>query len=510
MMRGNLWTSCVIVLLFFLSSAHFNNHQDNSSLEIQETQHSGELFDSQITFNQNNGDSFTDTLELNGTITNKQGNYSWKIVDLFNLDLNFAPIELISGHYLDSITPISEHIWEWSLNVNISQFNCTCSIIISSSNIDQEVIHSSELFLYLGSESHRPYILYNSLNGGKNDVFNYSISFEFILPDDQFTSIDAINDDILFLESKICQIRSNVCVDNWLPIVLNFSLTDNIVSININQNEQNIEDGYWMFEIYVKDNFLRTSNVISHILIIDDKPPQVMLSSASTIQESESFLVYAEVDDYFVGSPISLTWTITDPSGSSRGLSSEEFYHNSTIELTLNHSGTWDIHLLVRDSANHLVRENITIFVENIEPSIILDLDGLSVGQGDELMVTSDSSWMLNASGSYDSLNDVDNLIFEWFIDGVKLDSNSPILTNSDIIIDSSTEIRLIVYDDDQLSDNITFTISLSQAEDDSISVVVILLSGVSVSFISIIIIVKLFLRRDSNSFELPKWKSKN
>jgi len=125
-------------------------------------------------------------------------------------------------------------------------------------------------------------------------------------------------------------------------------------------------------------------------------------------------------------------------------------------------------------------------------------------------MVTSDSSWMLNASGSYDSLNDVDNLIFEWFIDGVKLDSNSPILTNSDIIIDSSTEIRLIVYDDDQLSDNITFTISVSQSEDESISVVVILLSGVSVSFISIIIIVKLFLRRDSTSFELPKWKSKN
>ena len=65
MMRGNLWTSCAIVLLFFLSSAHFNNHQDNSSLEIQKTQHSGELLDSQITFIQNNGDSFTDTSSSN-------------------------------------------------------------------------------------------------------------------------------------------------------------------------------------------------------------------------------------------------------------------------------------------------------------------------------------------------------------------------------------------------------------------------------------------------------------
>ena len=508
-MRGNLWTSCAIVLLFFLSSAHSSN-QDNISLEIQETHLSEELLDSHITFNQFNGDSFTDTLELNGTITNKQGNHSWKIVDLFNLDQNYTPIELISGDYLNSITPISDYIWEWSLYVNISQFNCTCNVIISSKNIDQEVIYSSELLLYLGSESHRPYIMHDSLNSGKTDEFNYSISFELILPSDQLTPVEVINNDILFLESKICQIRSNVCVDNWMPIDLNFSRVDKIVSININQNEENIGDGYWMFEIYVKDNFLRTSNSISHVLIIDNKPPQVVLSSTSTILESESFLVYAEVDDYFVGSPITLTWTITDPSGSSRGLSSEEFYHNSTIELTLNYSGTWDVHLLARDSANHLVRENITIYVENVEPNIILDLDGLTVGKGDEIMLTPDSSWMLNASGSYDSLNDIDNLIFEWYIDGVKLDSNSPIITNSDLIIDSSTEINLVVYDDDQMSDNITFTISVSQAEDESISVVVILFSGISVSLISIIIIMKLFFRRDSNSFELPKWKSKN
>jgi len=291
---------------------------------------------------------------------------------------------------------------------------------------------------------------------------------------------------------------------------LNFSIMDNIVTVHIVNNELDVEDGFWMFEIFVKDNFLRNSNIISQILIIDNNPPIVQLSSDDSIRESESVLVYAQVDDYFTGSPISLTWTITDPSGSSRGLLEYEFYHNSTIELTLNHSGFWDVNILVRDSANFLVRENISIFVENINPEIILDLDGLSVGQGDEIILTSSSSWILNASGSTDTPNDIDDIIFEWFIDGQKIGSEKSQLTNLDIEIDSKTDILLVVYDDDQFSDNISFSISISQNEDENISFAAILFSGISIFVVVILVVFKIFVSRDSNSFELPKWKSKN
>ena len=82
---------------------------------------------------------------------------------------------------------------------------------------------------------------------------------------------------------------------------------ENIVTIHIDQNQLDVEDGYWMFEMYVKDKFLRDSNSISQILIIDNSPPVVHLTSSESIEESQSVLVYAQVDDYFVGSPISLT-----------------------------------------------------------------------------------------------------------------------------------------------------------------------------------------------------------
>jgi hypothetical protein len=140
---------------------------------------------------------------------------------------------------------------------------------------------------------------------------------------------------------------------------------------------------------------------------LDDTPPSVSLTINSNIQESESFLVYAYVDDFFIGSQLSLTWTITDPSGNSRGLLEQEAYHNSTIELVLEESGYWDIQILVRDSANFIVVENLTVRVENIIPIIDLDLNGLSVSQGDELFVTGSSPWSLNASDSFDTTNDI-------------------------------------------------------------------------------------------------------
>ncbi len=142
----------------------------------------------------------------------------------------------------------------------------------------------------------------------------------------------------------------------------------------------------------------------------------------------------------------------------------------------------WDVHLLVRDSANFLVRENISIFVENVEPKIILDLDGLTVGQGDEIMINSGVPWVINASSSYDTVNDLDSLTFEWYVDEVKIESDKQILTNLDVDIESSKNIMLIIYDDDQMSDDISFTISVSNLEEESISFGVVLLSGISIS----------------------------
>ena len=83
-------------------------------------------------------------------------------------------------------------------------------------------------------------------------------------------------------------------------------------------------------------------------------------------------------------------------------------------------------------------------------------------------------------------------------------------MTSSDIDIISKTNIMLVVYDDDQFSDNISFSITISQTEDENISYVAVIFSSASIFIILTIIVFKILARRDSSSLELPKWKSKN
>jgi len=466
-----------------------------------------------IDFDDVDGTHFVENLTLNGSMTFDGYNHSWSIVDLFDLDASDSPKLLLFGQYLDAIIPVEEGLWKWSLNVNLSGINCTCQIIISSTydnELAENSVYMSSLIVYLGDLNHHPFIIQDSFSSEKIDGSNHSIVFTITTPPDAEGDVMSLTNEGYFLSSNYCQAPSNICLDNMLPVDLSYTLTGDTLSIFIDQEELLIDDGFWQFYFSIKDRFLRESNFVSSKIVLDITPPSVILTSQSDILESESFLVYAYVDDNYIGSQLSLTWTITDPSGDSRGLLEEESYHNSTIELVLDQSGDWDVQILVRDSANFLVIKNITISVENVIPVIDLNIDGFSISQGDELFVTDESSWLLNASTSFDSNNDMETLQFEWYFDGMKLDKSGPILFDNDIELVDTCEIKLVIYDDDLSSDNLSFTLSVNQiSQDDSSSKVIIFIGSGFFAFILLIGLI-IYARRDSTSIEVPKWKSKN
>ena len=466
-----------------------------------------------IDFNDIDGTHFTDSIDTNGTMTFDGNNHSWSVVDLFDIDENSEPKLLLSGEYFNSITPIEDGLWEWNLNFNLTNINCTCELIVSSfsESVDGNMNQiTSKLMVYLGDSNHQPFIMHDSVSSEKMDNENHTITFTVITPYiNQVNPIQSINSGLM-LYSSYCQAPSNVCLDNPIQTELNFTFDNNFLSVIVNQKELSLSDGYWSFDFSIKDQFLRDSNSVSSRIILDDTAPSVVLTSKSNILESESFLVYASIDDYFIGSPLSLTWTITDPQGSSRGLLNEESYHNSTIELTFDQSGDWDVQILVRDSANFIVVENLTISVENVVPIINLNLDGLYVSNGADLFILKDSHWLLNASSSIDTSNDIETLTYEWYHNGMILSKTGSTLSDQDVKIDSSSEIRLVISDDDMQSDEIIFHMSVSESTNDESSSKVLLYSGLGFLVLSSIVGLLLFSRRDSADIELPKWKSKN
>ena len=505
MVRGLVSSTLLVSLLLLATNLTITSGATDSNIENPEI----------IDFEDSDGTHFVDTLYLNGSMNFDGFNHSWEIVDLFDLDVNDNPKSILSGQYLDTIIPIESGLWKWNLIANISDISCTCNLIISSTSNSQngvDIIYSSSLLVYLGEVNinHHPYILYNSVSNEKIGQSNYSVTFTVITPHDSLEDSISLSNQHFILYSNYCQAPLDVCLNNPSPVVLNYTYNSDMITVFIDQDELLIDDGFWQFDFSLKDQFLRESNSVSSTLVLDINPPNVTLTINSEIRESEPFLVYAYVDDYFIGSQLSLTWTITDPNGNSRGLLDEEAYHNSTIELQLDKSGYWDIQIMVRDSANFIVIENITIRVENMIPIIDLDLDGLSVSQGDELFVTDGSPWLLNASESFDSPNDIDSLKFEWYVNGVMLEVYGNSVSNKDIELKGTSEISVVVIDDDFASDNLSFSLSVNQVSEDESSSTIILMFSSGFFIIALIVGFILYSRRDSSSIEVPKWNSKN
>ncbi len=503
--RNGVWL-IISAFLFVILIPSISGEMDKSHHGEGNHSHHPDKSDGVVDFFDLQGTKFTDTMVLNGTINRLQNNYSWEIIDLFNFDSEGNNSKILSGEYFDVITPISPGIWTWSIELNISEYDCTCNFITTSEVFNSQgniEIFNSSLIIYLGSIDHRPFIEMDTIINSKTSSNEYSISADFISP-------ITLESSELILESELCQIISNNCIENSIFLSLNFSLIENVLMIFINTSSLNLEDGNWLLSFTVKDSFLRQSNKFSSRMTFDDSPPIVVLSSVDNILESQPFLVYATVDDGYVGSKISLTWTITEPNGFSRGLMDNEYYHNSTIELSLNKSGNWSIQILVRDSADFIVKKNITVNVENIPPSIEIQLDGLSVNQNDEIRLVEGSSWIIDASNSFDTQNDIENIVFEWFIDGEKISSNSSTLTSDEINTSGEHEIKLIIYDDDMQSSNISFYISNTETQIDDFPMIgFIFIIGLLI-VILIPLTLKIFSKNNSNHFELPKWGNKN
>lgn len=500
MVRGLAAKAVLIACLLFVSylvpntEAEISNSPDTSFIEFDDL----------------HGSHFLHSVDLNGTMNFDGNNYSWLIVDLFDLDANDIPKQLLFGSYFNTIIPVQEGLWKWNLNVNVSSLNCTCKLIISSIS-NSGVKYSSDLIIYLGINNHNPYIVPDSVSNDKIDQANNSVTFKLVTPaNNQVNNIGILSQDMSII-SSYCQAPSNVCLDSPKSIDLNFTYDGDYLTVFIDQDEKSIDDGYWLFDISLQDQYLRNSNTISSRLVLDINPPFVELTSKSQVRESESFLVYANIEDYFVGSQMSLTWTITDPNGNSRGLLDEESYHNSTIELVLEESGYWDVQLLVRDSANFIVIQNISILVFNAVPIVDLSIDGLFISNGDQIYVSPGSAWSLNASTSFDTINDIDYLEYEWYLDGVKLNKSDPVLSEDDITINSNNEIMLIVYDDDMDSESLTFSLSVMPVVDDSSASKAIMFVGFGIGFlVAFAFLILLLMRGSRKTIELPKWKPKN
>ena len=183
----------ISTLAMFVSAHHIE--EDTYSLVIQ----------------QEDGTHFTENILLNGTTTLAPSEATW---ELWNVGDGISGWNLeASGSHFSDVTPVSENIWDWALEINISEINCTCLLTISIPNGLDPMTKS--IIVYLGVSEHRPMILdlqYETTVVVEQPV---SIEIEYVTP--------GINNTGVTVFSTICEAPHGVCFEDFHPITFNQS-----------------------------------------------------------------------------------------------------------------------------------------------------------------------------------------------------------------------------------------------------------------------------------------------
>ena len=481
----------------------------------------------QLTIFQDDGLVFEETLSLNGTSNYQLANSNWFLMNLFDE----AKSVLATGT-LSNVMAIGEGEWAWSLELNVSMYNCTCGFRIS----DDSPTHPSfqhhgdndgSLIVYLGSNNHQPYILpFNPV--GPNMVSdrylltneNIELKVPLILP------AGLANDTFVHLE--VCSVGWIICLDEMV------SFDDYLIvqegrelSLIFEREGLNLSDGYWMFSITVNDALLHSSNIEYFVILIDQNIPTVSLScdreeinssisngellpATISIEEFSPISFSAIVTDGYSSGDNILTWTLLLPDGSRRALLPVEIVSENLISVKPDLAGTWSVELLVRDTAGWLVHSSIDFEVYNMVPSIQLELDSFVVTEGSTVSLTEGEEWELNSSKSFDTANDNSDLLYTWYVNGNTFLTGKSTLQSSDFNEPGTYELRLVIEDDDGAQSEVSFDVLISEArtsEDSNVDSMI-----VSVSIIILLLFITGFLvrtsRRHTGQTTVPKWNA--
>ena len=462
-----------------------------------QAKHAGEDEGSSIIeFNAVKGTLFVDELNLSGTSSTPLRNASWSIVNISGM----TPTTLLTGPFLTSVQPIADSMFAWDLVVDVPEIDCTCYVEI---NLEDEAA-LSRLVVYLGDEHHRPVFTdevdftLDSLSGVASSSNHIMVlTSELNLTYNVVEAPDAGT--IVSVSALLCPAPNGVCTDAPVEISVPFVMTSAGLTLTVDAEDLQLQQGVWQFDFSAKDALLRTTGATKAVLLYDTKPPTVSLSVKPTVNESEPVHVYATLEDGYLGASYSLTWTIEHVGEERRAPLSSETVDDDHLLLNLSDQGAYTVHLTVRDRAGYLAQTSENITVLNLRPTARISLDGLVISDTARLTVDADEQWQLNASQSFD--NEV--VDFLWVINDDRSVRGTSVLGSEQLSNSGVHRIELIVFDDDGATHSTVVEIEIlpessGEASQNPLLAVVLLL---------VIAAVALLLRsRRAPALDLPKW----
>ena len=447
---------------------------------------------------------FEDYINISGQSNLQASELVWTIDYIESINDIFPFSNSIMSSSTFTNVEITDDVYSWELSIPVNQLNCTCLFSLSSPNYPDLLPKS--IVIFVGQTSHFPVISHVPSYQFSDDSQTKYLQYEVITPTNNEVIITE-NFDAYSFRANVCKYSGNSCVSESFQVSLNHSIDDaGFFVLEFNQTNLNVDDGIYQFEVFLRDSFLRYSNVDQKILTFDTNPPVVDIRGAVEVEEMSTHVYSVNVDDGYDSSLVAVTWTITEPNGIIRGVGNAEYVSDTSISVEFNESGIWDITVLAIDSVGYFTTEIHRVEVSNIPPIISLQTSfSEAYDYEGEYIVGNDESWFFDASYSTDTNNDMDDLTFTWLLDGeiIHVGKN---LTKDQLNISGYHKVVLLVSDDDGDYTELELNIEIiSQNQDTETTINYILLS--SVIMIVILSTILIFRSRgQSNSFNLPKW----
>ena len=450
--------------------------------------------ETRLEFDQANGLHFVNLINISGSSSVPLTSIEislWNVTSEGQYDL------LNSSSSLLSVTPLETDLgstyWIWNHQFNHEDQSCTCLVRISL--LEQTDLESFGLTIYLGELNHRPVLMFSSESYQTSQIMlateDVELTYGVLLPPN-FNTLDSISNQEVLASFSVCPAPFGICTDDYSTVTILHEIIEGELMVTLETHSIGLPDGLYLAEFYVQTMTLRESNTLTQYLAVDRNPPNVTLSSISELFESETITVDLDVDDGYEGSVYSTTWTIIEPDGELRAVSSNEILADNRLSFKADEQGVYQIFGLIRDVGGNFVTVQHNVSVINVEPQLDLRYDGFKINNNQTITVKSTEEWCFSANQTTDTMNDIDSLEYNWFVDGKSLLSGRSFLLSSDIKNENWEEITLILTDNNGASSSITFTVQEQEAkESSSLQSITIWTSILFILAISILILIR-------------------
>ncbi len=447
--------------------------------------------DEEITSQVENGFWVNETLNISGSTTINPQSAQWVIYNVTEPYISWPVVA--SGEFFTSAIPISEGIWIWNIEVNLSGIKCTCWLEINQP-IELDKSFFNRIF-FVGDGPHKPIVSpHHELQLFLDE--NLELTGQGIISEGTITNTK-IKLEWCYSPQGACtgDIETSEIVPQWTASNYTFTL---------NATELGLYDGVWNFTYYMQDEFLRHSPKISVNLFVDQTDPVVELIAPTNAQEGVAvFIDGSGSRDGVWGNNLQTLWYITKPDGSISVITS-----NSTQKFTHTivpqYSGNYTIRLDIFDAVGRTASQSLMINVENLEPTIQFFIDGMDITDSDTWRSEYGDEIHLEANIS-DSELDIIEMKYTWYLDGEVISTNQNATLPSLSI--GSFVVILEVEDNDGATSSHEIQVIVETQDTQVESMFVEVTITIILILIPILLSAFAFYKQKSSVSKMPKWE---